>query len=272
MADYCFIHAADIHLDSPMRGLSRYEGAPAEQLRSATRAALKNLVTLAKSVGAKFVVISGDLYDGSWRDMRTGQFAIRQFAELARAGIRVFVVYGNHDAESKITKGLTPPEGVYIFGSKKCETVAIPELGVAIHGQSFKVARTVDNLASSYCPPTPSMLNVALLHTALEGGHTHADYAPCTLAQLAASGHDYWALGHVHDFGIKREHPFVVYPGNLQGRSVRETGPKGAVVVHVEDGRIARAEHHALDEVRWRCCQVKPFRGLCGLNQELRAR
>lgn len=251
MRDFCFIHAADIHLDSPLVGLARYEGAPASQLREATRTALRNLVALAIEVGAKFVVIAGDLYDDTWREMRTGLFAVEQFGRLARAGIQVFIVYGNHDAANKITKSLTMPDGVHIFDWKGCETRVLEDLGVALHGQSFKHARTEDNLARGYCRPTPGYLNIAVLHTALEGGHRHANYAPCKMDELAASGHDYWALGHVHNFGVLRLEPYVVYPGNLQGRHVRETGAKGAVVVHVENGRIAGAEHRALDEVRW---------------------
>ena len=251
MGDFTFIHAADIHLDSPMIGLSRAEGVPVDRIRDATRGALSNLVDLAIDERAAFVVIAGDLYDGTWREMRTGLFAVEQFARLTRAGILVFIIYGNHDAENRITRHLEMPRGVVVFGSKACGTHVLADLGVAVHGQSFGTAATFDNLAAGYCPPIAGMFNIALLHTALEGGHAHLPYAPCRLAELAGAGHQYWALGHVHQHAVMSRHPHIVYPGNLQGRHAREPGPKGAVVVRVEQGRVVELEHRALDEVRW---------------------
>lgn len=251
MRDFTFVHAADIHLDSPMLGLSRAEGVPVDRLRHATRGALSNLVDLAIGENAAFVVIAGDLYDGTWREMRTGLFAVEQFARLANAGIRVFIIHGNHDAENRITRHLHMPDGVVVFGAKACQTHELEEFGVVVHGQSFETSAILHNLAAGYCGPTPGMFNIALLHTALEGGHAHAPYAPCRLSELAGSGHDYWALGHVHQHGVLHEHAHVVYPGNLQGRHARETGVKGAVVVRVEQGRVVDLRHQALDEVRW---------------------
>ena len=68
-----FVHAADIHLDSPLRGLERYEGAPVDELRGATRRAFENLVDLAIEDEVAFVLLAGDLYDGDWKDYNTGQ-------------------------------------------------------------------------------------------------------------------------------------------------------------------------------------------------------
>lgn len=254
--DLTFIHAADIHLDSPLHGLSRKDEAFSRLVRGATRKAFANVVDLAIEEGAAFVVIAGDLYDGAWKDQSTGQFAIAQLARLTRAGIRAVIAFGNHDAESRVTRHLTPPEGIYKLKSAKCETVRFDDLGVAVHGRSYKEAATTENIASTYCPPAPGLLNIALLHTALDGHEGHQNYAPCSLGELQAAGHDYWALGHVHDHAIRSEHPHVVFAGNTQGRHVRETGPKGAVVVRVKDGAIVRAEHRATDEVRWAHARV----------------
>jgi exonuclease SbcD len=262
MGDFTFIHAADIHLDSPLLGLARSEGVPVDRLRNSTRSALSNLVDLALEERAAFMVIAGDLYDGAWREMRTGLFAVEQFARLTAAGIQVFIIHGNHDAENRITRHLQMPEGVVVFDAKACGTHVLPELGVAIHGQSFGTAATFDNLAAGYCPPTSGMFNIALLHTALEGGHAHAPYAPCKLGELTGSGHQYWALGHVHQHAVLHRHAHVVYPGNLQGRHARELGPKGAVVVRVEQGRVAHLEHRALDEVRWAAIEVEVSKAL----------
>lgn len=246
-----FIHAADIHLDSPLHGLSRKDEAFSQLVRGATRTAFARVVDLAIDEGAAFVVIAGDLYDGAWKDQSTGQFAVAQLARLTRAGIRAVISFGNHDAESRVTRHLTPPEGVYMLANARCETVRFDDLGVAIHGRSYKQAATTENIAATYCPPVKGMLNVAMLHTALDGHEGHANYAPCSLAELQAAGHDYWALGHVHDHAVRSTHPHVVFAGNTQGRHVRETGPKGVVVVRAEDRAITNVEHRATDEIRW---------------------
>lgn len=256
MTDFTFIHAADIHLDSPLAGLSRKDDRFHSLVQGASRRALSNVVELAIAENAAFVVIAGDLYDGTWRDQATGQYAVSQFARLARHGIRTVVAFGNHDAQSRVTKHLTAPDGVYLLDSARCQTVAFDELGVAIHGRSYKEAETTDNLALTYCPPSLGHFNIAILHTALGGHSAHANYAPCTLDELAGAGHDYWALGHVHEFSIRSEAPHVVFPGNTQGRTVRETGPKGAVVVRVAEGRVTSAEHSPVDEVRWALAAV----------------
>jgi len=271
-----FVHAADIHLDSPLHGLSRSDEAFSRLVRGATRKAFSNVVDLAIEEGAAFVVIAGDLYDGAWKDQSTGQFAIAQLARLTRAGIRSVIAFGNHDAESRVTRHLTAPEGIYKLKSAKCESVRFDDLGVVIHGRSYKEAATTENIASTYCPPVAGMLNVAILHTALDGHEGHANYAPCTLGELQAAGHDYWALGHVHDHAVRSDHPHVVFAGNTQGRHIRETGAKGAVVVRVEEGAIVHIEHRATDEVRWAHARVDaigaadPMEALAAIQAQLR--
>ena len=98
--------------------------------------------------------------------------------------------------------------------------------------------------------------NIGLLHTSLTGREGHEDYAPCTLDDLKSKGYDYWALGHVHKREIVSEDPWIVFPGNIQGRHIKETGAKGATLVTVEDGRITGVEERELDVLRWATCQV----------------
>ncbi len=184
-----FIHAADIHLDSPLTGLSAYGDAPVELLRSATRNAFSNLVSEAIDESVDFVVIAGDLYDGSWKDYNTGIYFSREMGRLNAVGIPVYLIYGNHDAESDTTKKLLLPANVHAFGASKPHTFRIPELKVALHGQSFKHAATTINLASGYPAPEPGWLNIGVLHTALEGYAEHASYAPCSIAELSAKGY-----------------------------------------------------------------------------------
>ncbi|AOK63791.1 metallophosphoesterase [Burkholderia ubonensis] len=250
-----FIHAADIHLDSPLHGLSAYPDAPAAQLRNASRDALRQLVDRAIEEEVAFLVVAGDLYDGDWKDHNTGIFFGQQMGRLRKAGIRAFVLWGNHDAESEMTRKLTLPDNVTVFSHRKPEVHRLPEFNVALHGQSFKDKAVVENLAVGYPEPVPGCYNIGVLHTALEGYTAHASYAPCTLAELHAKGYDYWALGHVHEFQQWSGPSTIVFPGNLQGRHIRETGRRGAVLVTVEGGET-RVERLYLDVLRWEAVEV----------------
>jgi DNA repair exonuclease SbcCD nuclease subunit len=255
MADFSFIHAADIHLDSPLKGLAAYEGAPVEVLRAAPRAAFEKLVSEAIGENIDFMIIAGDLYDGDWDDINTGLFFSSQMGRLKRADIPVFIVHGNHDAESKMSKRLTLPDNVTVFSSRKAETVLLEEFDVALHGQSFRHAKTEENLAIDYPVAVSGCFNIGVLHTALDGHSAHASYAPCSLSDLVSKEYDYWALGHVHEYRIASEEPLVVFPGNIQGRHIRETGPRGAVLVHVENGTTSH-ERLLVDTLRWQLIEL----------------
>jgi len=251
-----FLHAADLHLDSPLRGLARHDEAPVDDLRGATRAAFNNLVELAIEEKVAFVLLAGDLYDGTWQDFSTAIFLAKKLGELDRAGIRVFGVLGNHDAQSKLTKALEKPKNLTLFPANKPQTEVLVDIDVAIHGQSFGQQHVEDNLAAGFPVAKPGMFNIGLLHTSLDGREGHATYAPCKLDDLRARDYQYWALGHVHAHEEVSTDPWVVFAGSLQGRHARETGPKGCCLVSVEDGRVKSIEHRILDVVRWAYCEV----------------
>jgi predicted phosphodiesterase len=251
VAGFTFLHAADLHIDSPLVGLNRYEGAPARELRLASRRAFENLVHVAIEEEVAFVVLAGDIFDGDWKDFNTGVFLNRELARLERAGARVYLVHGNHDAEGQVTRRLRLPESSHVFAADAPETVRFAEHRVALHGQSFKEQRVLQNLAVGYPSREPGWFNIGVLHTALEGRDGHLPYAPCKLEDLAAKGYDYWALGHVHKREEVSRSPWVVFPGNIQGRHARETGEKGCTLVRVEDGVVASVRHRPLDVVRW---------------------
>jgi predicted phosphodiesterase len=255
MTSFSFIHAADIHLDSPLSGLSAYEGAPVELLRNAPRAAFSNLIDEAIRERVDFMVIAGDLYDGTWKDFNTGLFFSGEMGRLKREEISVFIAHGNHDAESELTKQLMLPDNVTVFSTRKAESKLLEPLGVVLHGQSFRDAKTEENLAVAYPPAVPDCFNIGVLHTAVEGHAEHAPYAPCSLSDLTDKGYDYWALGHVHEYKILSEDPLVVFPGNLQGRHICETGPRGALVVTVENGKPT-VERLFVDTVRWHRIEI----------------
>jgi len=253
---FTFLHAADIHLDSPLRGLEAYADAPVNQLRQATRRAFDSLIDLAIAERVAFVLLAGDLYDGEWKDYNTGLFFIDRLSRLRKEKIRVFLASGNHDAASQITKSLRLPDNVHLFSTKQPETILLEELGVAVHGQGYDKRVLAENIARNYPQGLPHHLNIGLLHTSLSGRQGHEPYAPCSLDDLKAKGYDYWALGHVHIREEVSRSPWIVFPGNIQGRHIHETGAKGATLVRVAEGRISAVEHRDLDVLRWSLCRV----------------
>jgi DNA repair exonuclease SbcCD nuclease subunit len=250
------VHAADLHIDSPLRGLDRYEGAPAERMRAAPRRAFENLVTMCIEEHAAFLLLAGDLFDGSWKDYSTGLFFVGQMSRLREAGIPVVIVRGNHDAASAIVKALRLPDNVRELSSRKPETIELREANACVHGQSFSQRITSEDLASRYPARVPGVFNIGLLHTSVDGRPGHDAYAPTTVETMRGKGYDYWALGHVHAREILSQDPWIVFPGNLQGRHARETGPKGASIVIVEDGVVQSVEHRELDVARWEVVTV----------------
>lgn len=251
-----FIHAADIHLDSPLKGLERYEGAPVEEIRQASRRALINLVDYAIDEEIPLIVLAGDVYDGDWKDFQTGLFFSRQMTRLRQHGIRVVLISGNHDAANKMTGRLKLPENVTTLSPKRPQTVTFDDIKVAVHGQGFAAPMEKNNLACAYPEALPGMINIGLLHTAIFGVDGHANYAPCNIDDLVAKGYDYWALGHVHDYKVLCETPPILYSGIIQGRHIRETGPKGCIRVDIAPGETARHTFLPLDVMRWAFVEV----------------
>ncbi len=248
-----FLHAADLHLDSPLIGLDRYEGAPVDEVRLATRHALRKLVSLAQQEKVDFVLLAGDIYDGSWKDYNTGLFFTECMRQLTESGIQVFLISGNHDAQNKMTRSLRLPPGVTSFDTRKPETVRLEDAGVAIHGFSFADAEVSKNVSLDFPAAEKGMLNIGILHTSLDGDTQsgHKRYAPCSIEDLRTREYDYWALGHIHQRAIRKEEPHIVFPGNLQGRHIRETGAKGCMLVEASGSNITRCEFRPLDVMRW---------------------
>ncbi|HEV7255797.1 MAG TPA: DNA repair exonuclease [Mesorhizobium sp.] len=239
-----FVHTADIHLDSPLRTLALRNPELAELIASATRQALSAIVDLCLNEAVDALFISGDLYDGDQTSMKTARFLAGELRRLHEAGIQCFVVRGNHDALSKITRELVLPPSVKVFGGRAETTLIQAEGGleVAVHGVSFASAHAPESLLPRYKAPVEGAANLGLLHTSLSGAQGHDPYAPCSLADLAASGFDYWALGHVHKRSAPQGERTVVMPGMPQGRDINEAGAKSATLVTVGDDRSVRVE------------------------------
>lgn len=252
-----FFHAADIHLDSPLRSLVLEDPGQLSRIRRATRDAFSALVDRAIEKEVSLLLLAGDLYDHDNPNMQVVHFLRRELSRLADHGIRVVIVRGNHDAANRISRHLDLPPNTTVLSDQFPETVILKEYGVAVTGQSFAPGNVSQNLALAYPPPRPGHFNIALLHTSLSGSPDHDVYAPCTLLDLAARGYDYWALGHIHKREILSSDPAVVFPGNLQGRHAKETGPKGAMLAETDGVRLTALDFIPLDVVRWHQIQVE---------------
>jgi len=252
-----FIHAADPHLDSPLRGLESHDGAPVAKLRGATRHAMENLVQLAIDEQVDFLAIAGDIYDGDWKDYNTGLFFRGQMVRLAGKGIPVYQISGNHDAASIISRKLGLPANVHVFSTKAAESMEVPGIPVVIHGRGFPNRSVPENLVKEYPPAVTGKFNLGLLHTSLTGRPGHDNYAPCSVADLSDKGYGYWALGHIHQPEVISQDPWIVFSGNCQGRHARETGPRGCRLVTVNESlSVENAEFKALDVVRWQIIEL----------------
>lgn len=231
-----FVHTADVHLDSPLRSLALRDPEIAEMIGNATRQAFERTVELCLVERVDALMIAGDLFDGNLRSMKTAIFFSGQMRRLVDAGIRVFIVRGNHDAESVVTKNLFLPAGVHVFAGR-AQAVPIEGRDIAVHGISFAQRKAPESLVPKFKAPVPGAVNIGLLHTSLGGADGHDDYSPCSVADLTAHGFNYWGLGHVHKRQVHAEgHCVVVMPGIPQGRDINEAGPKSVTLVTVSDG------------------------------------
>ncbi|HKI14454.1 MAG TPA: DNA repair exonuclease [Roseiarcus sp.] len=238
-----FVHTADVHLDSPLSTLALRDPMLAELIGGATRKAFVAVIDLCLSEQVDALLIAGDLYDGEQTSMKTARFLADQLRRLHVAGIATFVIRGNHDAESRITRELTLPESVRVFAGR-AEAVALTcgALEVAVHGVSFAHKHAPESLLPKFRAPIPGRVNIGMLHTSLGGSPAHDLYAPCAPAELHGTDFDHWALGHIHQRFVDVGRATIVMPGNPQGRDINEAGPKSATLVTISDDRKIRVE------------------------------
>ncbi|MCA9193304.1 MAG: DNA repair exonuclease [Planctomycetales bacterium] len=253
MTDFSFIHAADVHLDSPLASLRRLDGNAAERIERASRRSVELLINAALEHEVSAVLIAGDVFHGPVKDAGAGLWLERQLRQLTRAGISVFLIRGNHDFVSPSARISTWPSGVYQFSTEQPETRILDNVGMAVHGQSFAAREQSSDLASNYPAPIPGYFNVGLLHTSLAGSPMHDTYAPTSVEILENKGYDYWALGHIHlrSSTSLSTKCYIGYSGCMQGRHIREIGPKGCNLVQVSGGSISHVRFVPTDSLRW---------------------
>lgn len=247
------VHAADVHLGSPLRGLDKHDPGqlPVPMLRDAPRVALRRIGDLCRERAASLLIIAGDLFDGD-AGMQVIGDARTELQTITAGGTRVVVIRGNHDAAQKMARALPRIDGVHELSTSEAETLAFDDLGVVVHGRGYASSRVTDNLVTAYPARVDGVFNIGVLHTSLEGNARHATYAPCSVDDLTAKGYDYWALGHIHQHAIVSDSPWIVYAGSPQGRHIGESGPHGVYVLELEAGRlVGRPTHVELAQVQW---------------------
>lgn len=270
MIPFRFLHAADLHLDSRFAGLAYISPAIRSYLRESTFAALGRLVRVAIQEEVDFIVISGDVYDVSDASLQ-GQLRFQEaLKDLGQHGIQVFLIHGNHDPLDGLRLATELPKHVTVFGGEKPDHATAyrrkdgQEVAI-VSGISYPTAKVTDNTALTFSrKPGSRLFHIAMLHGNVDGDLVHETYSPCSRRDLIERGFDYWALGHIHKRSILHEKPAIVYPGNIQGRSIKETGPKGCYVVDVDEAGSIALQFHELDYVRW---QVRDL-SIEGLSHE----
>ncbi len=250
-----FVHAADLHLDSPFQGLA--SSAPervSKTLRDATFQAFDAIIELCITENVDALLVAGDIYDGADRSLRAQRKFVAGLTRLHEAGIRSFVCHGNHDPLSGWEAGLSLPESCHRFGADVTSAPfdpADPARGM-VYGMSYPRQTVRENIARRFKREEHGGLAIGLLHCNVGGNTAHESYAPCSIDDLVGAGMDYWALGHVHTrHELRPQSPAIIYPGNPQGRHPNETGARGAYLVTIDDAARVTAEFRALDVVRW---------------------
>jgi DNA repair exonuclease SbcCD nuclease subunit len=237
-----FIHAADLHLDAPFGGVDATDGRVREALGASTYRALDAIVDACLEHAVDFLVVAGDVYNHRERGVRSQLAFARAASRLGQAGIRVFVVHGNHDPASGWSAGIALPDNVHVFAADRVERVAFErdgEVACALYGRSFKTAAERDNFARDYVRDPSDAIAIGVLHANVGGRPDYDDYAPCSLADLRSAHMDYWALGHIHKPEVISKDPYAVYAGCPQGLDPTQPGPRGCWLVTVEPGGVS---------------------------------
>lgn len=222
-----FIHCADVHLDS---AFTLTNPAEAGRRRNELRAAFSSLVLYAKSEGCKLFFISGDLFDDKTVTKDTFEMLEREMSSLPDC--HFFISPGNHDPYNDRSpyKMFNLPENVHIFTQPDMGYFDVPEYNVRVYGYAFTSETKTDSPLEGFKVDNPELINILVCHG--DVGNSLSNYCPIYEADIASSGLDYVALGHIHKgLGLKYagKVPFA-YPGCVLGRSFDETGSKGAFI------------------------------------------
>ena len=249
-----FIHAADLHLQSPFVGLrSQLPDGIAREMVEAPFGAWDDIVDLAISESVDAVLVAGDAYDDAERSLRAQHRFVAGLRRLDGAGIASHVICGNHDPLDGWDAGLRFPDGCKRYGTDPEAAPLVPGRPdrATVYGASFPHEHCPRNLAREFPRVEPGQIGIGLLHCAVGDDPDQNQYAPCSLTDLRNRGIAYWALGHVHRGRVLlEENPVAIYPGCPQGLRWSQTGPKGVYLVEIDRSGRVDFEFVATDRVR----------------------
>jgi exonuclease SbcD len=249
-----FIHTADLHLDSSFKGLQQLPENIRQRIVQSTLTAFNNMIDGAIDQKVDFVLFAGDIYDRASRSLRAQLQFKRGIERLSEEGISSYIIHGNHDPLEGKYISLEWPETVHFFGSDRVTRIPFLKKNqevASIYGFSYAMSKVTENKAKEFSKQQSDSFSIALLHTNCDGAADHENYAPCTKRDLLDAGFDYWALGHVHTRKVLHEYPPIVYPGNLQGRHIREQGEKGFYYVEVDSLKNITLSFQPVQDVLW---------------------
>ncbi|MBB6443462.1 metallophosphoesterase family protein [Bacillus benzoevorans] len=256
MKKVTFIHAADLHLDSPMTGLSQLPKKIFERIKESTFTALRKLTDAAIEHKVDFVILAGDLFDEEDRSVRAQTRLRKEMMRLSEHQIEVYVVYGNHDHLNGKWIHLDLPENVHIFKDEvEIKIFRKEDTSAHLYGFSYPVRHVTENRMAEYVKQEGADFDIGILHGYGGGAGEHARYAPFQIKDLLAKKFDYWALGHIHKRELLNEMPYIVYPGNIQGRNKKESGSKGCYLVTLTAGET-KLEFIETSDVLWEECMI----------------
>jgi len=261
-----FIHAADLHLDSPFSGIAEINQKLAHKLSNATFDSFFNLIYLAIRKEVNFVLFAGDIYDNQNKSLYSQLQFLKGMELLNESKIEAYIVHGNHDPLSGWSAHLNWPENVHIFNGKEPEVKVFKSNGFNVHivGMSYQEHHIKDNLVKQFPAKSKKWpLTIGLLHCSVGNHGEHYSYSPCTLNDLNQLNYDYWALGHVHTPSILQNNPPIIYSGNTQGRHPGETGERGCYLVKMDNPQI-KYTFQSTSTIYWDCAELS----LNGLNSE----
>jgi hypothetical protein len=250
---FSFLHCADLHLGEPFAGICPEMSGPwTSAINKATFKSFEKIIDVAIESRVDAILISGDIYNSENHSLAAQMAFARELYRAAQVGIHTFVVHGNHDPKEAWRADIPLPESVHVFSSDDVESVILKKDGedvAAIYGMSFKTKHITENLSLKFKNKNKNLFSIGMLHT--DVGKSEGVYAPCTINDLKKSGMDYWALGHIHKRKIISEKPYIVYPGNIQGLDITETGAKGCYIVDVGAFGTVTPKFVETDALRW---------------------
>lgn len=237
-----FLHAADLHLDSPFKGLTDVPDEIFQSIRKSTFQAFDRLIEVAIEKRVDFVLIVGDLFDHECQSLKAQLHLRDGFERLNQEQIYVYLSYGNHDFLSGNPYPIEFPENVFVFPSEEVSSFTFRKNGqklANIYGFSYEKRDVNENKAQQFTITDQAIpFHIAMLHGMVHGASDHDPNAPFRLEDLRNEPFDYWALGHIHKREILQSNPPVVYPGNIQGRHRKETGEKGCYFVEMDESDV----------------------------------